>query len=212
MDKKLDFKKIDKELYDTKVKPKILYIDKQKFITFSGKGNPNNSNGDFQRGISLLYPIAYTLSMSYKSDYKIEGFINYVVPPLEGYWYQEGIKGFDPDKKDLFVFTLLIRLPDFITKSDVNWAKEKASIKKGISFNEVVYKEVEEGLVVQMTHIGPYDTEINTTKIMHEYMTKDYELDFSSNRLHHEIYISDIRKTEVSKLKTILRHPIKKVQ
>ncbi len=207
---KLDFKKIEKEYYNNKA-PKVIKIKKMTFITFDGYGNPSDEKSNFQHGIGLLYSTAYTLSMSYKSEYQIFGFENFVVPPLEGYWYQEGIKGYDPTKKDLFRFKLLIRMPEFISKKDFDWAIEKISKKKNIDYSEVKYDIIEEGLCVQCMHIGSYDTEFNTTKLMHDYIGENgYELDFSSERQHHEIYLSDYRKTEESKLKTILRHPIKK--
>ncbi len=207
---KLDYKKIQKDLYSMKTTPSILNVGKMKFITFRGNGDPSSDESNFKYGIGLLYQIAYTLSMSYKSDYKIKDFVNYVVPPLEGYWWQEGINGYDITRKDLFSFILKIRLPDFITLSDFNWAVNKASIKSNKDFSEIKYEEYEEGLVVQCLHIGPYDNEFDTTDKMHEFISNDYELDFSINRHHHEIYISDARKCDVNKLKTILRHPVKK--
>ncbi len=207
---KLDYKKIEKEYYNSK-KPTIINIKKMNFITFDGKGNPGSENSNFTHGIGLLYSTAYTISMSYKSDYQIDNFEQFVVPPLEGYWYQEGIKGYDPQRKDLFRFKLMIRMPEFITKEHFNWAIDKIAKKKKLDYSEVKYDIIEEGLCVQCLHVGSYDNEFATTKLMHDFIEENgYELDFSDNRLHHEIYISDNRKTEVDKLKTILRHPIKK--
>lgn len=207
---KLDFKKIEKEYYNGKT-PKIIDVKKMTFLTFDGRGNPGEENSEFIQGISLLYSTAYTISMSYKSNYEIKDFNQFVVPPLEGYWYQEGIKGYDPSRKDLFVFKLMIRMPEFVTKSDFNWAIQKISEKKKIDYSKVKYDIIEEGLCVQCMHIGSYDTEYETTKLMHDFLTENgYELDFNDFRQHHEIYISDNRKTDVEKLKTILRHPIKK--
>ncbi len=210
MKKIFDFKKEEKEFYPTKTIPTIVNIPKMKFLTICGKGNPSEPSGEFINCIQSLYPIAYTLKMSYKGDYKIKDFIEYVVPPLEGYWWQEGIKGYDKTKKDLFRFVLRLRLPDFITKDDVIWAINKASIKNNKDYSNVEYIEESEGLVVQCLHIGPFDDEDKTTKIMEDFMIENgYQYDFG-DRNHHEIYISDYRKTEESKLKTILRHPIKK--
>ncbi len=207
---KLDFKKTQKEYYQTKLTPSVVDVCSMKFITFEGSGNPKDDNSDFINGIKLLYPVAYTLSMSYKSDYKIKDFVNFVVPPLEGYWWQEGIKGYDPSRKDLFRFILKIRMPDFITLNDFNWAINKASSKnKENDYSKLSFEEYKEGLVVQCLHIGSYDTEFDTTKKMHEFIKDDYELDFSVNRHHHELYISDNRKTDSNKLKTIIRHPVK---
>lgn len=207
---KLDFKKIEKHYYPTNTKPSIIKIEKMNFISFNGYGNPSSDESNFKEGISLLYSTAYTISMSYKSDYNIKNFQNFVVAPLEGYWWQEGINGYDNTRKDLFKFILLIRLPDFIKEEDFNWAINKVSNKNNKSYEEVKFISIEEGLVVQCLHIGSYDSEVITTKIMHEYINENgYELDFSDKRNHHEIYLSDARKTDVNKLKTILRHPIK---
>lgn len=206
---KLDYKKIEKNYYQTKTIPTIVNVEKMNFITFKGFGNPSSDSSNFKEGITLLYPIAYTLSMSYKSDYVIDKFENFVVPPLEGYWWQKGIDGYDNTKKDLFEFILQIRLPNFITKEHFNWALNKATLKnKDKDFSQVSFEEKEEGLTVQCLHIGSFDSEVETTKKMHDFLD-GYELDFSDNRHHHEIYISDYRKTEESKLKTIIRHPIK---
>ncbi|MFI3329523.1 MAG: GyrI-like domain-containing protein [bacterium] len=207
---KLDYKKLEKEYYNSK-KPTIINVKKMNFITFDGRGNPGSENSDFTRGIGLLYSTAYTLSMSYKSDYKIKDFEQFVVAPLEGYWYQEGIEGYDPTRKDLFVFKLMIRMPEFITKEDFIWAIDKISKKKNLDYSEIKYDIIEEGLCVQALHIGSYDSGFETTKLMHDFIEDNgYQLDFSNLRHHHEIYISDNRKTHVDKLKTILRHPIKK--
>lgn len=207
---KIDYKKIEKEVYSMKTTPCIINIKKMNFITFKGYGNPSSDDSNFKHGIGLLYKVAYTLSMSYKSDYVIDDFVNYVVPPLEGYWWQKGIKGYDSSRKDLFEFILKIRLPDFIKETDVLWAKNKVSKKYKEDLSEIEYKEIEEGLVVQCLHIGCYDDEVYTTSLMHDFIEKEgYELDFSDYRYRHELYISDARKTDISKLKTILRHPVK---
>lgn len=210
MKKIFDFKKEEKEIYNKSIKPQIINIPKMKFLVVKGKGDPSLPDGEYIKSIQSLYPIAYTLKMSYKSDYKIEGFFEYVVPPLEGYWWQEGINGYDKTKKDLFSFISLLRIPDFITKENFNWAIKKSTLKNNKDFSNVEYLEIEEGLVVQCLHIGAFDDEPRTTKIMQDYMIEQgYVYDFE-NRHHHEIYLSDYRKTEESKLKTILRHPIKK--
>lgn len=205
-----DYKKEFKEQYKPKTKPTIINIPSMNYLTVEGKGDPGLEDGEYIRSIGLLYGVAYTLKMSYKGDYKIKDFIQYVVPPLEGYWWQTGIKGYDKTKKDLFEFISLIRLPDFITKEDFNWAINKATLKNNINYNKVELIEYEEGLVVQCLHIGDFDEEERTTKIMHDFIEGKYKLDFE-NRNHHEIYLSDYRKTEKSKLKTILRHPIKEI-
>ena len=206
-----DYKKEYKEFYMPKNKPSIVEIPKMNYIAVRGKGNPNEENGDYQNTISLLYGIAYTIKMSYKGIHKIDGFFEYVVPPLEGFWWQEGIKGMDYNRKDELNFISIIRLPDFVTKEDFNWAIEEATKKKKQDFSKVEFLTYDEGLCVQCMHNGSYDDEPVTVELMHNYIEeKGYVLDISDKRYHHEIYLSDPRKCDVSKLKTVIRHPIKK--
>lgn len=206
-----DFKKEYKEFYNPKSKPSIVEIPKMNYIAVRGKGNPNEENGDYQNSISLLYGVAYTIKMSYKGTHKIEGFFEYVVPPLEGFWWQDGVKGVDYTNKENFKFISLIRLPNFVTKKDFEWALEEATKKKKQDFSRVEFFTYDEGLSVQCMHIGSYDDEPKTVELMHEYMKENgYELDITDNRYHHEIYLSDPRKCDESKLKTVIRHPIKK--
>lgn len=205
-----DFKKEYKELYMPKNKPSIIKVPKMNYIAVRGQGNPNDENGDYQNTIALLYGIAYTLKMSYKTNYKINGFFEYVVPPLEGFWWQNGINGVDYSKKDKFNFISIIRLPDFVTKKDFNWAIKEATIEKELDFSRVEFLSYNEGLCVQCMHNGSYDDEPKTVELMHKYMEEEgYKLDITDNRYHHEIYLSDPRKCEISKLKTVIRHPIK---
>lgn len=205
-----DYKKEQKEFYQPKSKPEIITIPKVKFIALNGKGNPNDPDGEYSKSIKLLYGVAYTLRMSYKTDYKIEGFFQYVVPPLEGFWWIEGLKGMDYTRKDDFSFISLIRVPDFISKEHVDWAINQVSQKKKMDYSSVYYMTYDEGLVVQCMHIGPYDDEPRTVNEMTKFVYDNgYEHDFS-NRHHHEIYIGDPRKARPEKLKTIIRHPIKK--
>ena len=206
-----DYKKEYKEFYMPKNKPSIVEIPKMNYIAVRGKGNPNEENGDYQNTISLLYGIAYTIKMSYKGIHKIDGFFEYVVPPLEGFWWQEGIKGMDYNRKDELNFISIIRLPDFVTKEDFNWAIEEATKKKKQDFSRVEFLTYDEGLCVQCMHNGSYDDEPVTVELIHNYIEeKGYVLDISDKRYHHEIYLSDPRKCDVSKLKTVIRHPIKK--
>ncbi|HHX12104.1 MAG TPA: transcriptional regulator [Clostridiales bacterium] len=205
-----DYKKEYKELYNPQAKPGIIQIPKMKFLAVRGKGNPNEEGGEYHQSITLLYGIAYTLRMSHKGDRKIEGYFEYVVPPLEGFWWQEDLHGVDYSKKDSFQWISLIRLPDFVSEEDVVWAKETASKKKKVDYSKVQYFEYEEGLVVQCMHIGPYDEEPKTVKAMDDHALENgYKFDISDNRYHHEIYISDPRKIDPKKQKTIIRHPIK---
>lgn len=206
-----DYKKEFKEFYQPKGKPEILEIPSMNFVAVRGKGNPNDEDGEYKKAIEMLYALSYTLKMSYKGDYKIENYFQYVVPPLEGFWWQENIKGVDLSNKDKFQWISLIRLPDFITKEDFNWGIEEGTKKKKIDLSKLEFISITEGLVVQMLHIGPYDTEVETVKIMEEYMIENgYEYDFNDSRHHHEIYLSDPRRTAPEKIKTIIRHPIRK--
>ena len=206
-----DFKKEYKEFYMPKNKPEIVNIPKANYIAVRGKGNPNEEGGAYQQAISVLYAVAYTLKMSYKTDYKIAGFFEYVVPPLEGFWWQDGICGVDYSNKATFNWISVIRLPDFITKKDFDWAVETASKKKKIDCSSAEFFTVEEGLCVQIMHIGSFDDEPASLEKMDKYLAENgYEKDFSETRLHHEIYLSDPRKSTPDKQKTVIRHPIKK--
>lgn len=206
-----DFKKEYKELCKPKAKPSIINVEKANFIAVRGVGDPNAENSEYKQSISLLYPIAYAIKMSKKGDYKIDGYFDFVVPPLEGFWWQEGIKGVDYANKDSFNFISLIRMPDFVTKEVFEWAIEETTRKKKEDFSKVEFFTYDEGLCVQCMHIGPYNDEPITVEAMHEYMIEQgYELDITDERFHHEVYISDVRKISPEKLKTVLRHPIKK--
>lgn len=206
-----DFKKEYKNLYQPKNKPEIIDIPRMKFIAVQGTGDPNEVDGAYSQAVESLYTVAYTLKMSYKGDYKIDGFFEYVVPPLEGFWWQEGVEGVDLSDKASFSWISVIRIPDFIKEKDVDWAIQQAGIKKKKDFSHVIYKEIEEGLCVQMMHIGPFDTEKETLGLMRQYLEREgYVEDFSEGRMHHEIYLSDIRKVSPDKWKTVLRHPVKR--
>ena len=206
-----DFKKEYKEFYMPKNKPEIVNIPKANYIAVRGKGNPNEEGGAYQQAIGVLYAVAYTLKMSYKTDYKIAGFFEYVVPPLEGFWWQDGILGVDYSKKDEFNWISIIRLPDFITRENFDWAVKTASEKKKIDCSSAEFFTVEEGLCVQIMHIGSFDDEPASLEKMDKYLKENgYEKDFSDTCLHHEIYLSDPRKSTPDKQKTVIRHPVKK--
>lgn len=205
-----DFKKEYKEFYMPKNKPSIINIPKMTYIAVRGKGNPNDKDGEYQVAVGLLYGVAYTLKMSYKSDYKINGFFEYVVPPLEGFWWQDGIEGVSYANKDLFNWISVIRLPDFVTEKDFEWAVATATKKKKDNFSHVEFFSYDEGLCVQCMHIGSYDDEPATVSQMEKFAVENgYSIDITSERLHHEIYLSDPRKADISKMKTAIRHPIK---
>jgi len=204
-----DFKKEYREFYMPKDKPGIVTVPKANYIAVRGKGNPNDEDGEYQQAVGILYAVAYTLKMSYKSDYKIEGFFEYVVPPLEGFWWQEGVDGIDYSNKSSFNWISVIRLPDFVTARDFDWAVKTASVKKKIDCSKAEFMTIEEGLCVQIMHYGPFDDEPATVAIMDQYLDENgYRNDFNELRLHHEIYMSDARKVVPEKWKTVIRHPI----
>ncbi len=205
-----DFKKEYKEFYLPKNRPELVTVPKANYIAVAGSGDPNEEGGAYQQAIGVLYAVAYTLKMSYKTDYKIPGFFEYVVPPLEGFWWQEGIQGVDYAKKTTFHWISVIRLPDFVTEADFLWAVRTASKKKKLDCSSARFLTIDEGLCVQMMHLGSYDSEPASVQLMDAYLADNgYENDFSSTRLHHEIYLSDPRKTPVEKRKTVLRHPVR---
>ena len=207
-----DYKKEYKEFYMPKNKPSIIKIPKMNYIAVRGKGNPNEEDSEYKKSIGLLYSIAFTIKMSYKGTYKIDGYFEYVVPPLEGFWWQDYVKcGIDYNKKDEMKFISIIRLPDFVTKNDFNWAIEEATKKKKQDFSKVEFLTYDEGICVQCMHIGSYDDEPATINLMNKFANENgYELDITDTRLHHEIYLSDARKCDVSRLRTVIRHPIRK--
>lgn len=206
-----DFKKEFKEFYQPKTKPSIITIPKMNYLAVRETGDPNQEDSAYKESIELLYGVAYTLKMSHKTDYKIEGFFDYVVPPLEGFWWQEDREGVDYGHKEQFSFISVIRLPDFVSKDNVDWAISQASKKKKRDFSKVEFFTYDEGLCVQCMHVGPYNDEPKTVEAMHQFMEEEgYVLDITLERMHHEIYLGDVRKTAAEKLKTVLRHPIKK--
>lgn len=205
-----DFKKEYKEFYMPKSKPGIVTVPSMNYIAVRGSGNPNQEDGEYKQAIGLLYGIAFTIRMSKKGDHEIDGYFDYVVPPLEGFWWQDGVEGVDYAHKENFHWISVIRIPDFVTEDDFRWAAEETTKKKKQNFSKVEFLTVEEGLCVQCMHIGSYDDEPATVAMMHEVMEQQgYELDITDKRLHHEIYLSDARKVDPEKLKTVIRHPIK---
>ena len=206
-----DFKKEYKEFYMPKNKPGIVTVPGMNYIAVRGQGDPNQEDGEYKKSIGLLYGIAFTIKMSKMGDHRINGYFDYVVPPLEGFWWQDGVVGIDCAHKEAFKWISVIRLPDFVTVDDFDWAVEEAARKKKTDFSKVEFLPYDEGLCVQCMHIGPYDAEPATVSMMHEYMEQQgYVLDITDQRLHHEIYLSDARKVAPDKLKTVIRHPIRK--
>jgi len=206
-----DYKKEYKEFYMPKNKPSIVEVPPMNYIAVRGKGNPNAEDSEYKQSIGLLYGIAFTIKMSKKGNHQIDGYFDYVVPPLEGFWWQNNVGGIDYSRKEDFKFISIIRLPDFVTKEDFDWAKEEAAKKKKEDFSKVEFLTYDEGLCVQCMHIGSYDDEPATIEMMHDFMTAEgYELDITDKRFHHEIYLSDARRVAPERLKTVIRHPVKK--
>ena len=207
-----DFKKEYREFYLPKNRPEIVTVPKANYIAVRGHGDPNEPGGAYQKAIEVLYSVAYTLKMSYKTDHKIEGFFEYVVPPLEGFWWQDGVNGVYYGDKSKFNWISVIRLPDFVTEADFRWAVDTAAKKKKLDCPAAELLPIDEGLCVQILHIGSYDAEPETVAVLDRFLAENgYVNDFSPIRLHHEIYLSDARKTAPDKLKTVIRHPIKQI-
>ena len=205
-----DFRKEYKEFYMPASKPSIVTVPPMNYIAVRGEGDPNAEDGAYKQAIGLLYGIAFTIKMSKTGDHRIEGYFDYVVPPLEGFWRQDGVQGIDYTHKERFQWISVIRLPDFVTKDDFDWAVAEAERKKKTDFSKAEFLTYNEGLCVQCMHIGSYDDEPATVEKMHRYMEEQgYTLDITDQRLHHEIYLSDVRKVAPEKLKTVIRHPIR---
>lgn len=208
---KFDYKKEYKEFYMPKAKPAIVTVPEMNYIAVRGKGNPNDEGGEYKASIALLYGIAFTIKMSKMGGRSIDGYFDYVVPPLEGFWRQEGVSGIDYSRKEDFNFISVIRLPDFVGREDFDWAVSEASRKKKTDFSGVEFWEYDEGECVQCMHIGPYDDEPATIELMHKFAEENgFEPDISEVRMHHEIYLSDPRKCAPERLKTVVRHPIRR--
>ena len=206
-----DYKKEYKEFYLPASVPGIITVPKMNYIAVRGQGDPNVEGGVYQDSIGLLYGIAFTVKMSKKGGHQIDGYFDYVVPPLEGFWRQDGVLGIDYAHKENFQWISLIRLPEFVTRQVFSWAVSEASAKKKQDFSRVEFLTCEEGLCVQCMHIGPYDDEPETVDAMHRYLEEQgYALDITEQRFHHEIYLSDARRCAPEKLRTVIRLPIRR--
>ncbi len=207
-----DYKKEYKEFYLPKRKPELITIPPMNFIAVRGKGNPNEEGGAYKQSIGLLYGIAFTIKMSKMGDHRIDGYFEYVVPPLEGLWWQEGTEGIDYSRKEDFEWISMIRLPEFVTLEEFEWAIGEAEAKKKADFSSVEYFTYDEGLCVQCMHIGAYDEEPATIEAMDAFAkAQGYQPDMAGPRFHHEIYLSDVRRCKPENLKTVIRHPVKTV-
>ena len=205
-----DFKKEYKEFYMPKRTPSIVTVPTMNFIAVRGSGDPNDDDGGYKQAIGLLYGIAFTIKMSKKGSHQIDGYFDYVMPPLEGFWWQNGVTGIDYANKDSFQWISVIRLADFVMQDDFIWAVKEAAAKKKLDFSKVEFLTYDEGLCVQCMHVGSYDDEPATVQLMHDFMEQEgYELDITDKRLHHEIYLSDARRVLPEKLRTVIRHPVK---
>ena len=207
-----DYKKEYKEFYMPAKTPSIVTVPKMNFIAVRGHGDPNEEEGEYKKAIGLLYAIAFTIKMSKMGDHRIDGYFDFVVPPLEGFWWQEGTIGMDYSRKEDLNWISVIRLPDFVSEEDFTWAVSEATHKKKTDFSKVEFYTYDEGLCVQCMHIGPYDDEPATVELMQRFAEEQgYVIDISDPRLHHEIYLSDARKTAPDRLKTVIRHPVRKI-
>ena len=207
-----DFKKEYREFYLPKGAPELVTVPAMNYIAVRGRGDPNEEGGAYKQAIGVLYAVAYTLRMSGRSGRNIEGFFDYVVPPLEGFWRQEGREKFDNRDKAAFLWTSVIRLPDFVTEADFAWAVETASQKKDLDCSAAEFLTVEEGLCVQLMHVGSYDSEARSIALMDGFLAeKGYAVDLSHLRLHHEIYLSDARRVPPERRKTVIRQPVRKI-
>lgn len=207
-----DFKREYREFYLSGGTPELVTVPAMNYIAVRGRGDPNEEGGAYKQAIGVLYAVAYTLRMSGKSGHRIEVFFDYVVPPLEGFWRQEGKADFDFRDKAAFLWTSVIRLPDFVTEEAFAWAVEAASRKKGLDCSAAEFLTVEEGLCVQIMHIGPYDDEPRSVALMDAFLIENgYANDLGDTRLHHEIYLSDARRVPPERRKTLIRHPVRKI-
>ena len=207
-----DYKKEYKEFYLPPKTPGIVTIPAMNFLAVRGQGDPNEEGGAYKQALEMLYGVAFTIKMSKKGKHQPEGYFDYVVPPLEGLWWQEGVCGVDYAHKKDFQWISLIRLPEFVTKEVFHCAIQEAAEKKQRDFSKVEFFPWQEGLCVQCMHIGPYDDEPATVATMEEYTkNQGYEEDFGENRFHHEIYLSDVRRCKPEKLKTVIRHPVRRM-
>lgn len=206
-----DFKKEYKEFYLPKSQPQLITVPPMNYIAVRGVGDPNEEGGAYKEAIELLYGIAFTIKMSKRSSHIIDGYFDYVVPPLEGFWSQQGADIIDFSRKSDFHWISVIRLPDFVTEEDFDWAVAEAEKKKKTDFSKVEFLTVDEGLCVQIMHIGRFDDEPESIRLMDAYLEENgFINDISDKRLHHEIYLSDARRVSPDKLKTVIRHPVRK--
>lgn len=207
-----DYKKEYKEFYLPPKTPGIITVPAMNFLAVRGQGDPNQEDGAYKQALGMLYAVAFTIKMSRKGQHQLKGYFDYVVPPLEGLWWQENTRGVDYTRKQDFQWISMIRLPEFVTREAFDWAIREATEKKQQDFSKVEFFSWEEGLCVQCMHIGPYDAEPATVAAMNEYTrAQGYEADFGEGRFHHEIYLSDARRCSPERLKTVIRQPVRRL-
>jgi hypothetical protein len=205
-----DYKKDYKDLYLPKSTPTIVNVGEMQFVAIEGKGNPNDENGEYKNALGILYSVQYTIKMSKMGKNVPAGYFDYVVPPLEGFWWTENSNDFTFNDKSEYCWISLIRLPEFVDKDVFEWACAEVLKKKNIDTSKSNLLTIKEGLCVQCMHIGSYDDETKTMKLMHDFIANNgLQSDINETRHHHEIYLSDPRKTETAKLRTVLRIPVK---
>ncbi len=210
---KLDYKKAYKDLYQPPAKPSVIEVPEMIFIAVDGEGNPNTCAA-YKEALEILYGLSFTVKMSKMNGTQPEGYFEYVVPPLEGLWYCDEIyfNGLNVTDKDKFRWTSMIRQPEFVTEEVFYAAKETLNKKKpALDLSKIRYMKLTEGLCVQIMHIGSYDSEQESIEKISEFISRNgYKEDFSDGRFHHEIYLSDPRKCAPERLRTVIRHPVKK--
>ena len=200
-----DYKKEYKDLYMPKRSPSIVKVPLMNYIAVCGKGSPDAEGGEYKDSVRLLYVIAFTIKMSKKYDHQIAGYFDYVIPPQESLWMREN----DYSRQEDFHFISMIRLPYFVTKEDIDWAREAVARKKRSDFSKVEFFTYNEGLCVQCMHLVSYENKQETIHSMHDFMTaQGYKLDITDTRFHHEIYLSNPGRVAAEKRKTVIRHPI----
>ena len=210
--KKVDFKTAEKKLYQPPTTPGVIEVPTLRFLMVDGKGNPNEPGGSYQTAVELLYTLSYTIKMMPKNSHTPQGYFEYVVPPLESLWWLEADTGFENTDKSNYVWTAMLRQPEFVTEAVFDEAVQLAQRKKPqLPFSLVRLADMSEGLCVQCMHLGPYDDEPATLQRMNTFIEENrLVLDFSDTRRHHEIYLSDPRKTIPEKMRTVLRQPVRK--
>lgn len=207
-----DFKREYREFYLPGRTPEIVMIPPMNFVAMAGAGDPNAPDGDYARALAVLYAVAYTIKMSRLGRRTIEGYFDYVVPPLEGFWWMPDGSKVDFSRKGDFRWLSAIRLPEFVRREDFDWAVAEAARRKGLDCSRARMLTIEEGLGAQVMHRGPYDDEPATIARLRDFIhSSGCAEERTAERRHHEIYLSNPRRTAPEKLKTVIRLPVRRV-